>query len=299
MSSQEAEQALASADVVILPVGSCEWHGPHLPLSVDHETSSAFARAAAQRLYPRALVTHTLQGIVRGQMALPGSITIPPHTFIEMLVGTCQSLHYHGVQNILILNGHGSNRPAALAAALRSSNEFSMRVATGSWWDWTPASAEDEIMGGSTIPGHAGDAETSLMLYLRPEMVHVARALGESWQAELDVGRPGVAGWRRARLAESTAAKGQALFEATLEPMVTWIEDFVAGRTDIVAPRSDREGYTLEFLGPRVWYFWAETNQQYMEQFRPRFRDTSGRPFPGINLDAMGNPIRKPDASQG
>ena len=194
MTSQEAQAALAQASVVIIPVGSCEWHGPHLPLSVDHETSGAFARAAAEQLYPRALVTHTLEGVVRGQMAFPGSITIPPHAFIEMMVGTCQSLNYHGVQHILILNGHGSNRPAALGAALRASNEFGMRVVTASWWDWTPPSAEAEIMGGSTIPGHAGDAETSLMLYLRPEMVHVERALEASWQPELEAGREGVEG---------------------------------------------------------------------------------------------------------
>ena len=115
MTSQEAEKALAKCKAVIIPVGSCEWHGPHLPLSVDHDSSSAFSRAAAEALYPDVLYTHTLEGVVRGQMQFPGSITIPPHAFIEIMVGTCQSLKYHGVENILILNGHGSNRPQALA----------------------------------------------------------------------------------------------------------------------------------------------------------------------------------------
>ena len=73
--------------------------------------------------------------------------------------------------------------------------------------------------------------------------------------------------------------------------MVAWLEDFIAGKASVVEPRSDREGYTLEFLGPRLWYFWAETNQQFMEQFRPRFTNQSGRPYPGIVLDPLGNPV--------
>ena len=58
--------------------------------------------------------------------------------------------------------------------------------------------------------------------------------------------------------------------------------------------RSDVEGYTIEFLGTRLYYFWAETCQEYMEQFRPRFRDHWGYPYPGIELDNWGNP--KPES---
>ena len=74
-------------------------------------------------------------------MQFPGSITIPPHAFIEIMVATCQSLKYHGINKILILNGHGSNRPQVLAAAVRASNEFEMQVVPASWWDFTPESA--------------------------------------------------------------------------------------------------------------------------------------------------------------
>ncbi|MBN1401023.1 MAG: creatininase family protein [Anaerolineae bacterium] len=293
MTSQEAEAALSAAQVVIVPVGSCEWHGPHLPLNVDHETSQAFARAAAEALYPQVLITHVIEGVVRGQMQFPGSITIPPHTLIETLVGVCQSLNYHGVQRILILNGHGSNRSQTLAAAIRASKEFDMQVATASWWDLTPESAVSEIMGGRSIPGHAGDAETSLMLYLKPEAVHVERALQAPWEPEVAAGRGGVAGWERAGIQHASAAKGQALFEQTLERMVAWLRAFIAGESAVVEPRADREGYTVEFLGPRLWYFWAETNQRFMEQFRPRFRDASGHPYPGVTLDREGNPIQE------
>ncbi|MEA3406619.1 MAG: creatininase family protein [Chloroflexota bacterium] len=291
MTSKEAAAALEKCKVVILPIGSVEWHGPHLPLSVDHESSRAFALAAAEELYPQVLVTHSLEGVVRGQMQFPGSITVPPHAFIEIMVGTCQSLNYHGVEKILILNGHGSNRPAALAAAIRASNQFDMQVVTASWWDFTPESAVDEIMDGNHIPGHAGDCETSLMMYLRPEMVNVDEALESSWEPEVEAGRGGADGWRKAGIDKSGAEKGEALFKLTLEHMTEWLEDFIAGKTSVVEPKSDREGYTVEFLGPRLWYFWAETNQQYMEQFRPRFIDESGRPYPGVELDGWGNPI--------
>jgi creatinine amidohydrolase len=298
MTSQEAEAAIREAQAVILPVGSVEWHGPHLPLSVDHITSQAFALAAAERLAPRVLVTHSLTGVVRGQMQFPGSITIPPHAMIEIIVGTCQSLKYHGVERILVLNGHGSNRPQALAAAIRASNEFGMQVETASWWDFTPESAVEEIMGGSTIPGHAGDAETSLIMHLRPELVKVDRALDASWQVEVDAGRGGVEGWVRAGIDRSTAAKGEALFALTLEYMTAWLEDFTVGKAQPVPPRADREGYTIEFLGPRLWYFWAETCQQYMEQFRPRFIGPTGHPYPGITLDREGNPVRQEPGDQ-
>jgi len=293
MTSQEAEAAIREAKAVILPVGSVEWHGPHLPLSVDHISARAFALAAAERLEPRVLVTHSLTGVVRGQMQFPGSITIPPHAFIEIIVGTCQSLQYHGVQRVLVLNGHGSNRPQALAAAIRASNEFGMEVVTASWWDFTPESAVQEIMQGNNIPGHAGDAETSLIMYLQPDLVKVDRALEASWQPEVDAGRGGAEGWVRAGVHQSTAEKGKALFDLTLQHMVAWLDAFAAGKAEPVAPRADREGYTIEFLGPRLWYFWAETLQQYMEQFRPRFISETGHPYPGVELDRYGSPVEK------
>jgi creatinine amidohydrolase len=291
MTSQEAEAAIAEAKAVILPVGSVEWHGPHLPLNVDYHSSRSFALAAAEQLAPRVLVTHSLYGVVRGQMQFPGSITIPPHALIEIMVGTCQSLRYHGVERILILNGHGSNRPQCLAAAVRASKEFDMQVVPSSWWDFTPESARQEIFAGQHVPGHATDAETSLMLYLQPGLVKQDRALEASWQAELDAGRGGVDGWRRGGVQNASAEKGKALFERTLKGMAAWLEEFMAGKTHVVAPRADREGYTVEALGTRLWYFWAETCQEYMEQFRPRFRTPNGNPMSGVELDAEGNPI--------
>lgn len=293
MTSKEAQIAIEKSRAVILPVGTVEWHGPHLPLNVDTRSSRAFALAAAEALYPQVLVTHSLAGVVRGQMQFPGSVTIPPHAFIEIIVGTCQSLHYHGVGKILILNGHGSNRPQALAAAIRASKEFDMQVVTASWWDFTPPSAVDGIMDGHHIPGHAGDTETSLMLHLCPDMVKIEEALGSSWQLEVDAGRGGAEGWVEAGIGESSAEKGQAIFELTLKYMVAWLEDFIAGKTDLVEPRADREGYTVDFLGTRLWFFWAETCQQYMEQFRPGFIDPFGHPYAGIELDGWGNPIEK------
>ena len=293
MTSQEAQAAIAEAKAVILPVGSVEWHGPHLPLSVDYHSSRSFALAAANRVAPRVLVTHSLYGVVRGQMEFPGSITIPPHAFIEIMVGTCQSLKYHGVQKILILNGHGSNRPQCLAAAVRASNEFGIQVVPASWWDFTPESAVQEIFDGQHIPGHATDSETSLMLYLQPDLVKQERALEKSWQAELDAGRGGVAAWMRGGVQDSTAEKGKALFEQTLARMTAWLEEFMAGKAQVVAPRADREGYTIEALGTRLWFFWAEACQDYMEQFRPRFRTPSGNPMRGVELDGEGNPIYK------
>jgi creatinine amidohydrolase len=265
---------------------------------VDHISARAFALAAAERLAPRVLVTHSLTGVVRGQMQFPGSITIPPHAFIEIIVGTCQSLKYHGVERILVLNGHGSNRPQALAAAIRASNEFGMDVKTASWWDFTPESAVQEIMQGNNIPGHAGDAETSLLMHLEPDLVKVDRALESSWQAEVDAGRGGAEGWVRAGVHQSSAEKGKALFDLTLKHMIAWLEEFAAGRAQPITPRADREGYTIEFLGPRLWFFWAETCQQYMEQFRPRFIGQTGHPYPGVELDSYGSPVQKPSDTE-
>ena len=130
------------------------------------------------------------------------------------------------------------------------------------------------------------------MMYLRPDLVHVDRALGKSWETELDAGRAGAAAWIRAGIDKSTPEKGEALFKVTLEGMAAWLKDFVDGKTEVVEPRADREGYTVEALGTRLWYFWAETNQQYMEQFRPRFISPSGHPYRGLKLDSWGNPVK-------
>jgi hypothetical protein len=162
-----------------------------------------------------------------------------------------------------------------------------------SWWDFTPSSAVEDIMDGRPIPGHAADAETSLMLHLRPELVKVEEALASSWSAEVSAGRSGVDGWLDAGIDKSTAEKGKALFDLTLEHLVAWLRDFAAGKTRVVAPGSDVEGYTIDYLGTRLWFFWAETCQEYMEQFRPRFIDQAGRPYPGVELDRRGEPIHE------
>ena len=119
---------------------------------------------------------------------------------------------------------------------MRASNEFGMQVVPASWWEFTPESAVDEIFEGRSIPGHATDSETSLMLYLQPELVKLEKALQQSWQAEVDAGRGGVDGWVRGGVDKATAEKGKALFEQTLQRMAAWLDDFMAGKTQVVAP---------------------------------------------------------------
>lgn len=155
-----AWSALPASPTVLVPLGSTEQHGPHLPLHTDTTIATAVARAVAARL--RFLVAPAVAYGASGEhQDFPGTMSIGTEALQVLLVELVRSLSRWAGQ-VVIVNGHGGNLRALAAAVARLRYEGHAVV-------WAPC----------TTPGtdaHAGHAETSLMLHLAPHLVDLARA---------------------------------------------------------------------------------------------------------------------------
>jgi creatinine amidohydrolase len=98
--------------VVVLPVGSTEQHGYHLPLDVDTRSRRRWRYEAARRDPESMLVLPPVAyGYTHHVMDFPGTINIEPSTFVSLPARHHASIAYHGFRRIVIVNGHGSNHP--------------------------------------------------------------------------------------------------------------------------------------------------------------------------------------------
>jgi creatinine amidohydrolase len=167
----EINLAVKKQPVILVPIGSVEQHGPHLPLDVDMLEVTAVAQAAA-RLIPRdVLVMPTqCQGYTAHVMDFPGTINIHYETLIRFMTDIGKSLAYHGFKKIVFLNGHGSNAPNMDLAARRVNLETDAEAIAANWW--MMLNVDKSFMPGwreSVFPGgcaHACELETSVYLHV-------------------------------------------------------------------------------------------------------------------------------------
>jgi creatinine amidohydrolase len=172
---------LASKDaVVIVPIGSTEQHGPHLPTQVDCLLVGEVARRAASRAYPTVptLITPTIwSGLAEHHMSLGATLSVDFQTFFALVRGICRSLVRHGFRNVLLLNGHGGNIAALTVAVNELAVELEAPIATATYF----ILAQQEI--GKILEvqkgvRHACEAETSMVLALAPELVDMSLVEG-------------------------------------------------------------------------------------------------------------------------
>ena len=164
--------AAAVRPLLLVPVGSVEQHGPHLPLDTDTRIAAAVADDVAHRC--GALVAPALAYGASGEHAgFPGTLSLGNDVLEEAVVELVRSAdHFAGV---VLVNGHGGNS-SALGLAVQRCGSESRRVLL----------THCGIVGGDA---HAGRVETSLLLHLAPELVRLDRAeAGETrpWTAIRD-----------------------------------------------------------------------------------------------------------------
>ena len=225
-------RALAAADaLVIVPVGSTEQHGPHLPVQVDARLATEVARRAAARIAERraVVVAPTLWcGLAEHHMAFGATITLDFATFHALIRCVCASILRHGFRRIALLNGHGGNIKALDVIAGELQHELGARVVSATYWTVARvAGAFRDILEAQPGVAHACEAETSMMLALEPglvdreEMARVdggRRNLGVSgglyrWRGFEEMTESGVLGFPAA----ATAEKGERLLGAAAE----------------------------------------------------------------------------------
>lgn len=168
-------KALAQRDaVVVVPIGSTEQHGPHLPVQVDALLAGEVARRAARRVadtaVPIVVAPTVWSGLAEHHMAFGGTFTLDHQTFSALLRCICGSIVRHGFRRIFLLNGHGGNMTSLDVIAAELSIEFKRPVAAGTYW-MLAEKAFGEILEVQPNVLHACEAETSMLLALKPELV--------------------------------------------------------------------------------------------------------------------------------
>src|SRR6202047_2224640 len=116
LTQPEIAEQLKKNPLVILPAGSVEQHGPHLPTGTDIFAANVIAHAVAERMDGLVLPGGPL-GVTPLHMPFEGTITLTPDTYMRVVVETCASMAQHGAKYLLILNWHELNIPALGVAA--------------------------------------------------------------------------------------------------------------------------------------------------------------------------------------
>ncbi|MFM2078464.1 MAG: hypothetical protein RJA49_2354 [Actinomycetota bacterium] len=145
--------------IIAVPIGSCEQHGPHLPLDTDTRIATALADSLADKYDDGdVLVAPPITISASGEHAgFPGTLSVGTTVFEHLVVELVRSADWSG--GVVLVNGHGGNR-GPVERAVRLLHSEGRRVL--SWWP--------RVAGGDA---HAGDTETSMMLALAPDLVRM------------------------------------------------------------------------------------------------------------------------------
>ena len=157
--------------LAIVPLGSTEQHGPHLPLSTDHVIAEELARAAAERA--GYLCTPTVNiGVSDHHRQFHGTLWVDPASFRDYIESMTRSLVGHGIDRVVYVNAHGGNVQHLREVGRRLHRDETAFCIEWMWDESIPDLLEELI---DRHGPHGGPKETAMLQYLRPEWVHEDR----------------------------------------------------------------------------------------------------------------------------
>lgn len=244
----EVREAAAAQKLLLIPIGSIEDHGPHLPLNTDNVIVEALCFEVARRAPDEILSLPVLPvGLEEHHMDFPGSLTSSIETLLNLYADAATSVARHGFTHIMLVNGHGSNASIVELAARKAVLATGAIVAA-----MAGNAAVDDVLVRDLIAkrrrsepggiGHACEYETAMMLHLRPDLVRMDLAVKEMGQLALeyfnwDHPTPSAYSWmdwwsrfsRTGVAGDPTVATkefGEFLFNATVERMLALLREF-------------------------------------------------------------------------
>jgi len=236
----ENVRAEAGKSILVLPIGTVEQHGPHLPLTVDMQIPARIASALAEEVdgivAPAISYGARSQPRSGGGPGFAGTISVRGSVLTDYLQDVIAGYISSGFRAIVILNGHYENEAflfEALELCRQTGQLEGARVVTVSWWSLVSEELLKKVFGDSFVgwhAEHAGACETSLMLHLRSDLVGATR---------VDNARPPRAGVysfpidsaklsNRGVLGSSSpasAAAGRALYDEICSNLVTLVRE--------------------------------------------------------------------------
>lgn len=243
---EEIKEIVRENRVVIIPVGTVEQHGKHLPLNTDNFLVEKVCNQVGKKISTEILIMPpVLYGLNIHHMDFPGTIAIEDITFINFMTDITKSVAFHGFRKILIVNGHGSNM-IPLDLVVRRTNQQTKAYCAALTYPNVIldllSDIRDSELGGIC---HAGELETSLYLYLNNTAVRkerIIKDLGyrnlsgtEYFYIDLEKSSPvTMIGWESSltesgQIGDATVAsskKGENIFDLIIDRMIKIIREF-------------------------------------------------------------------------
>lgn len=244
----EINEAAVAKKTLLLPIGSTEQHGHHLPLDVDNFLARSVCIHAARRAPREMLVMPTIPyGYNEHAQDFPGTIHVTYEHFIEYCLDVVKSAVYAGFDRVVIIDGHGSNEHLCEFIARRATLETDALVASTIWTNLAIEAFESVRTSGYGGAAHACELETSAYLYLEPSRVqmdkasdHYGGAAGKEGSKFLHVDL--TRGWGPMKLVRwtstatptgvsgaptlATAEKGKVIIEGAAENLAAFVREF-------------------------------------------------------------------------
>jgi creatinine amidohydrolase len=163
------QEAIERDDLILLPVGSTEEHGPQSPLGTDDFIAQALARRIGEKA--GALVAPGIPiGNASGLASFPGTISIDTEVLERLILEVCENYIRHSARRFLFVNGHGGNNVAIRAAARELFDRYGALGISSEWWMWMPKISQYQAH------DHGGQYETSMMMAVNEQLVDLTKA---------------------------------------------------------------------------------------------------------------------------
>ena len=173
LTDPEIAAALARSPRVVLPMGSVEQHGPHLPTGTDFFAATAIGLAVAEHIDALVLPLCPL-GVTPMHMPYPGTVSLRPETLQAVVSDIGSSLAAHGCREFVLLNWHEGNIPSLALVAEHLHRDLGLSVVVVQAC-YVAEERYGPVAGGLT---HGGKIEAWSVLCCRPDLVHLDRAEG-------------------------------------------------------------------------------------------------------------------------